>query len=550
MPPGIPPEPVAAVPPLPEVPALPPAPPLHERMLRREHDVFSTHQPFLTWWGHMKRIALLLGCMAVLAAGADCGKGTLGTPGAGGNSGPPLQGVAAAGGVGPTGVGGDAGGGVCSLPPSPVCGALCGNGVIDTCQYGSAGLCRVTEACDRNAFSGDDCTVLGYGSGSRTCTSTCDIDYSTCSTCLPPNRTLIGCGPAPTRFVSLGPFALAATDSEVGLAQIDLDNLNYGGRLSFSRLDTSLARLDTITLEDTSQPGPEAGEVLDAVAVAPSASGWLIAGCSSKDVFLHTLDAAGKEVARTVVQDFGTAYGCGFGSFSLLSAPGGEALLIWGTYYELSAALIAADGRSVGAPFVLVDPRREGLNGYVTGAWIADAFYLVSPLATWDMQGTTQQVIRVQRVSAGGLAVVADILKNQSAFGPVLASGAGDLRLVYAGLYPGGTPEDQQAIVWRRLGFGGELVGQPLALATYPPFTGILRATAVGDDTVVLLSAADRGALGLARVTLDGRFVRMFDAIAQSPAYGFYDMAMVRRGPELVVGWTWGNQLTLARVVP
>ena len=274
--------------------------------------------------------------------------------------------------------------------------------------------------------------------------------------------------------MSLGPFALAATDSEVGLAQIDLDMLNYGGRLSFSRLDTSLARLDTITLEDTSQPGPEAGEVLDAVC-APSASGWLIAGCSSKECFLHTLDAAGKEVARTVVQDFGTAYGCGFGSFSLLSAPGGEALLFWGTYNDVSAALIAADGRSVGAPFSLVDPRRDGLNGYVTGAWIADAFYLVSPMATWDMQGTTQEVIRVQRVSAGGLAVVADILKNQSAFGPVLASGAGDLRLVYAGLYPGGTPEDQQAIVWRRLGFGGELVGQPLALATYPPFMGILR---------------------------------------------------------------------------
>src|SRR5262245_21604224 len=141
----------------------------------------------------MKRIVWALACVVVVAAG--CGGGTLGTPGAAGNSGV-LDGV---GGVGPgAGVGGVAGGAagpgfggdgvppggnggfgrggfggsagfggasmVCPPPPPPVCGTQCGNGVIDVCTRGIVPECTPytqAEECDGDQFS-DSCTNRGW----------------------------------------------------------------------------------------------------------------------------------------------------------------------------------------------------------------------------------------------------------------------------------------------------------------------------------------------------------------------------------------------------
>ena len=271
----------------------------------------------------MKRIAVVVACVGGLVASASCDKGTLGTPAGGGQTGT-LAGVggaslptgrAGAGGFFGEGAGGDGApapghrgrrrprrGGrrrelrgprragrirfvVCPpLPPAPGCGvALCGNGSIDMCQVASGPGCPTSsqsEECDGDQFGGDTCARRGYGSGNLSCTSVCTIDDTTCAECLSIGNPLVACGPAPIAFPSLATFALAATDTEVGLAQVD-SNLNNGTtRLTFSRLDRTLGVITGTGLEDTGQPGPLQNASIDSVAVAPMTSGWLVAACA------------------------------------------------------------------------------------------------------------------------------------------------------------------------------------------------------------------------------------------------------------------------------
>src|SRR5262245_17912655 len=137
----------------------------------------------------MKRIAWALGYVVVLAAG--CGGGTLGKSGAAGNGvgvldgvgnvGPPGAGVGGAAGRGDPGFGGDGappggnggfggfggrggfggfGGGFCPPVQPPVCGSLCGNGVIDTCTMALGAECppvTAFEDCDGAQFGIESC---------------------------------------------------------------------------------------------------------------------------------------------------------------------------------------------------------------------------------------------------------------------------------------------------------------------------------------------------------------------------------------------------------
>src|SRR6476659_3545449 len=210
----------------------------------------------------MKRIAVVVACVGALVASASCDKGTLGTPAGGGRTGtldgvggaafPPgragmggfvgegiggdfagVGDIGAGGGTGFGGRGGPGGTGFTSCPsmPTPACGVTaCGNGTVDRCQVPTGPGCIITsqyEECDGDQFGGDSCARRGYGSGKLTCTSACTIDGTTCAECLPVGSAIVSCGPAPIAFPYLAAFAMAATDPEVGIAQVDSNITTY-----------------------------------------------------------------------------------------------------------------------------------------------------------------------------------------------------------------------------------------------------------------------------------------------------------------------------------
>jgi hypothetical protein len=73
---------------------------------------------------------------------------------------------------------------------------------------------------------------------------------------------------------------------------------------------------------------------------------------------------------------------------------------------------------------------------------------------------------------------------------------------------------------------------------------------AFGDDTVILLSGAEKEDLAITRVDKDGRLVTVAYDIAIAPTYPPYAIDMVRRGPEVVVAWLLGGAVKLARIAP
>ena len=520
----------------------------------------------------MKRIAWALAWVVVVAAA--CGGGTLGTPGAGGNGVGVLDGV---GGVGPgAGVGGVAGGAansgfagdgisppggiggvssgrggfsgfggasmVCPPPPPPVCGVQCGNGFIDTCTRGIVPECTPytqAEECDGNAFA-DSCTNRGYGSGVLTCTNVCTADDSTCSDCKPNGASLLDCRPAPITFPDVIAFAIAATDNEVGLAQIDQSLQTYGSRLTFARLDSKLALINAVGLEDTAQPGPFQGIPIFATAVAATSSGWLIAGCSGIEGFVHAVDAGGKKVGRAVVPNNDSTCLSGSGLSLVPSQAGGPTLLLWRTYYDGFAALVRSD-LSVSLPTHLGS--LSDLAGGPSAVWSGDAFYVEVPIPG---------ALRVLRIATDGTkTTVADILKGESLLAPSFVQGASDMRLTYTGLPVGGRNELDYAVLWRRLASSGQPLTPPVTVGIYPNFLGRSPAVAFGDDTVVLLNGSDEEELAVARIDRDGKVVKPAFDIATSPYYGLSQYDMVRRGTEVVVGWLRpGQYLKLARVMP
>ena len=359
----------------------------------------------------MKRIAVVVACVGFLVASASCGKGTLGTPGGGGQTGTvaglggasfPTPGSGAGGffgegaggngapgpgvaGIDGSGTGAAGGRGMtCTPPPLSPCGpTTCGNGSIDMCQVVSGPGCIVTnnlEECDGDQFGGDTCARRGYGSGKLTCSSACTIDDTTCGECLPIGSPLVSCGPAPIAFPDLVTFGIAATDTEIGVAQVDT-NVNTGStRLTFARLDRTFGVISGSGLEDTGQAGPLQYAFIGSVAVAPQPSGWLVAACAGSNIFVDVLDATGKKVARTVIDDGSNGTrACEAGTLALAARPTGGALMVWGSYYGAAAAVvIAADGLSAGKPQDLADPQTF-LIGPPTVAWIGDAYYIALP---------------------------------------------------------------------------------------------------------------------------------------------------------------------------
>jgi hypothetical protein len=110
-------------------------------------------------------------------------------------------------------------------------------------------------------------------------------------------------------FPYLANFGIAATDTEVGIAQVDVNENTGYSRLTFARLDAKLSLLGAAALEDTGQAGPLQATSLVALGVATTSAGWVVAGCtSSEQLFVDAVDANGKKVLRTILSDFNSPF--------------------------------------------------------------------------------------------------------------------------------------------------------------------------------------------------------------------------------------------------
>jgi len=503
-----------------------------------------------------QEIARVAICVALATWLSGCPKGTLGDPDAGGSGrimGAGARGASGIGGAGASdgGFGGGAGGrgGIfCPGPPPPVCGALCGNGRIDSCTVALSPECIpsvMSEECDGDDLGGGaTCAELGFPSGKPVCDITCSVINGTgCSECVPMAPAVVSCGTIPPPAAPyISSYAIAATDIEVGLAEVGNSEIR-GVTLSFRRLTPSLATASSTTLLDTLRPGPLAGAYVDGVAVAPIPSGWVIASCAAGQLYLFTVDAAGVNSTRAPVP-VGDP-GCG-SSMVLAARPGGGPLLVWPTAYGLRGALIAADGQSAAPPFDIID-LTTGYAGMFDGAWVGDAFNVV--MATFVPPDYTS-ALRLVRIDVDGTLTSRDLLAGGFEDMPRIARGATDTRVTYIALDQFGGRD----IMWRRVGSAGELLADALLADVTYGYYGPSPAVAIGDDTLVLVSDQQVSSLALARVGPDGQIRTRPYGILRGPTLGVGNNDMVRRGPDVIVTWLSYNgafpRVGLARITP
>ena len=518
----------------------------------------------------------MIGCLAVGVWLAGCGGGTLGG-GAGGGGITSITGVAAAGGAPAGGISGAAGivgtggfsgsmgsgfggsmgsgfggsGFISCPPPPPICGTLCGNGRRDTCARSLGPGCPTqtwTEDCDGNDFGGDSCGARGFAGGALVCRGDCTVDDSGCSDCAPIGGSVISCGRAPIQFTGQFGFGIAATDTEVGIAALGSDNLG-GTTLSLARLTPSLDLAGTVQLEATAAAG---STTIYATAVAPLSSGWIVAGCGYPQVFIHRVDASGREVARAVVDRISDPYdACITGSLVLASRPGGGPLLLWRSGWDtnLHASLVADDGLSAGAPQTIAAPPAF-LSDTVSAAWIGDAFYIA---ATIESPPDYRGVLHLVRFPPGGTPTGGDVPISEDVYSPpAIAAGAPDLRVVYDSAPLSGVDNAYYTVLWRRLGPSGEPLSAPVTVGTYLTVNGPPRAVAFGDETLVVIGDNyTSGRITLVHLGSDGQIAAPGYDLARTPRYYVGLGDIVRRGPDAVVAWTGSyGSLYLARVTP
>ena len=505
-------------------------------------------------------VALLIGCSegnlvgtggvpdAGVMGGGGVGGSRLGAAGfgggaggfavIGGRSGTGNDGnVAGVGGDGQTGGAGQtagAGGGVVDtcLPVSDLrCApSLCGNGVLDTCLVRSGlGGCpevAVQEACEAAEMGGQTCESAGFGSGKVKCSPFCEADTTMCEECKPLTSSLLRCGDLPTAGIYVRQAALAGTDTEVGLAWVDIDGNGNVGSLSFARLSPSLDVLSQTSADEPRKPW------LSSVDVAPLPSGWVVAVAVDPDVVIHRFDPSGQPGARTVVE---TAPAGVLVPPILAPRPGGGPLMVWQTDAGVRAAVIAADGSSTTRPVTVA--AGEELRSAFSATFVAGSFYVGMQVN----DGSDRGQLRVVRLGTDGQpAETFQALAGVTVVDPVLVSGGDDLRVLYHTL-EGWTANLEEIWELELAGIGptGAAIAPQLEIPHEPD--AFLNAIGLGfgsDTGLVLVGFSDMVSVSVARVRRDGGFATAPVKITGNASENYFSARLAtRRGPDAVVLW-------------
>ena len=492
--------------------------------------------------------------MIVGAAGA---RGTAGAVGTAGDAGAPGN-VGTAGGSAATGTGGGSGqsetgpescsyAGITQVRPPNCAAALCGNGVLDWCDWSSVcGTASIREYCDGTNVGGASCTSMGYPSGTVACRADCTLDWTQCSECVPPAAGgLAQCADAPIGG-NAAIVRMAATDREIGLLWLTPGDGSRLTTLDFARLAPDLTLLSTTRLETGglyAAPGTR-----KAFGVAPSPSGWIVAGWGDAGIFIHAIDAAGTDLGRTVLTGF-----AGGGSLAegplLVVRPDGPPLVAFvnqlfsttDTWGELDVAAVGADGLSFGPAQRLSQDdwlRPHGLT------FAGDAFQ--AAVVTADGS------IRVQRIETDGTpTTVVDALPGTRATSVAPVACNGGLCLVYGGILPA-PYHDGAGYMWQQIdatGAGGNTVGF-LAFDSVHDYQWAASLALGGSETVTVLGGASDNSLGVTHTSSLGAPLTFDTPIARWPDARTSELGIALRGRDLLVAWgsPLRNRIRIARV--
>jgi hypothetical protein len=459
-----------------------------------------------------------------------------GTGGIGGTTGTAgVTGFAGTSGAGGTGVGpgtGVGGTGETCLPSVPTnCGsALCGNGVRDTCSvhagFGFCPLVQVTEGCDGQDFGTDTCFAHGFGSGALTCDS-CTVNQNSCSDCVT-GAPVAGCGTAPVDIQgSLATVDMAATDTEIGVAWI-------AGGISFARFSADLTLLGQTKVVD---PILDSGPSLRGyIGIGTLPAGWVILAYAEPELFIHTMDATGKDLGRTRVDGLPVN---SFAYVTLASRPSGGPLVVWLAGTNLRAAIVAADGRSASTPVDILPVTSTPQS--LSAAWVGDAFYVAITTGAAQM--------RLVRVGADGVpGTGVTVLPGTKARDVRLVSNAGDLRVLY--LDEASANSGDLKTIWQKIAATGAASSDPVVIPG-PKKYGAVGGVAFDGDTVALLRYDN--SLDMVRIGPTGAIVTAPVTVGKRPNYLvalIRGQFFARRGAEAVAGWNTDSDIRLARIAP
>jgi hypothetical protein len=504
---------------------------------------------------HLLSLVVLAGCGSRGLTHDDAGADARGFAGAGfagaGDGGPGGSAsggfTGSAGATGGFGVpqGGQAGGFITNpcfpMPTAVNCGAgMCGNGVRDTCvlraAFDNCPEVTFTEVCDSAEVGAMTCRALGYGGGTPVCSNFCQtIDEAGCRECHDLDAQLLACGPLSLATRAHG-VAMAATDSEVGLAWVEDDGAGQQ-TLGFARLSPNL-----VTLTSTRLRLDQGDSTTSVVSVIPLPSGWALVGLTQTvaevEIFVQSFDPSGAHASRTTLRVLPDGV---WNGPLVAERPDGGPMIAWATLTKLSAIILAADGRSATAPFDITTFDPEAAHMF-DAAYVGSAFHVVDAVLPNERQ------LRLTRIETDGrVNATVSLLPGVNAYGGMLVRGAGDLRLIYSAPPAPGTDADETPQL-QRVTATGAAMGAPVVLPGWPK-----DAVAFGGDTVVLMAGG--GAFStftsfLARVANDGTVAMPFRPIASGGSVGTSPLwDIVRRGPDALVSWvTYDGSIQLARV--
>jgi hypothetical protein len=402
--------------------------------------------------------------------------------------------------------------------------------------------------CDGMELRGNTCLGLGYSGGTLTCTSACGLDTSACTRCSPLDTSLLWCGNAPVDAVAPWMMALAATETEVGLAWVSLDASDYV-RLHFARFAPDLSLLDQKILSGPVCP--------HALALAARPGGWSLAVESGEGLHLLALDASGVQTAA--LQVFAEAH---FSASILAARPAAEPLLVWippssSDGSQFRAALVNPGGASlapatnIAAPFPLVD--RQFSVAATADGWL---------LALRASESSATDTIYIAPLAANG-ALAGPF---QAPFGtyvehPRLTAFGNEVRMTF-GKFENGSG----GVSFSRLTPAGKALGSRAVIGPGATYYGEAPPVPVGADTFVLLPTAtgnggEAERLDVVRVNETGAQVYAPRTIVGDPQR-IHSHTIARRGSDVIVAWINGVPgahdpwdmgpagIGLARVVP
>lgn len=419
-------------------------------------------------------------------------------------------------------------------PLDPVCGAaLCGNGILDSCESCGGGgggggggadaggwypdtgpVCYTeTEGCDGANLGGATCASLGYAGGTLTCTADCKLDVSGCSGCAT-NSTIATCVNPPLSQPVKG-FAMATTSSQIGVAWIGGDAAVYRSYLNLTLFDAQLVPVAQSLCIGDEDPG--------SVSIARVGGHWIIASGSQSGTAIYLVDDA--TLVPTKVRVVAGAWGP-----TLVGRPQGGPLL---TFYDspdsrLVATLLDEKGNEQWRTQLLDRTYGAGTSGVFTGA----AFLVADRRSTYY---SDQGGVRVINVDLAGKVIATSSPGSPETEHPHLSWHGATARIVWVDF--GG----EMRMFMAKLDAKGQSIGSAMELPYGKSHFNWVRTLPKNDDLLALFAGytglVDHGTqLDVATLGPAGATLTPMVQLTQSPEYAA-SHRLAPLGTQAVAAW-------------